>query len=102
MVTLHIEHAIRDYDTWQAAFERDPAQRQKAGVRQYRVFRPAGDAKSILVELDFDETAEAEAFIAVMRRIWGEVALSPGLERTSEAAGAPRTRILEHLQSGRY
>jgi len=102
MVSLHIEHAIRDYDTWRAAFERDPAQRQKAGVRNYRVLRPAGDPKSILVELDFDGAAEAEAFIAVMRRVWGEVALSPGLERTGESANAPRTRILEQLQSGRY
>ncbi len=43
MFTLRIEHQIRDFDAWKAAFDRDPARRQKSGVCRYRVFRPVKD-----------------------------------------------------------
>ena len=43
MTILHIEHPIRDFDTWKKAFESDPAGREKGGVRSYQVFRPVDD-----------------------------------------------------------
>jgi hypothetical protein len=43
MTTLHIEHAIRDFDTWKKAFESDPAGRERSGVRCYQVSRPIDD-----------------------------------------------------------
>ena len=37
MATLRIEHAITDYETWRAAFERAAPFREQAGVRSYRI-----------------------------------------------------------------
>jgi hypothetical protein len=102
MVTLQIEHGINDFSVWKAAFDRDPAERQRSGVRQYRVLRPAGDAKRVIIDLDFDSSAEAQAFLETMRRVWGETRLSPGLLRDGTAGGGPQTRILEQVESRQY
>ena len=55
MLTVQIEHPIRDYQAWKAAFDRDPAQRHASGVRRYRISRPLGDDLYVIIELDFDE-----------------------------------------------
>ena len=39
--TLRIEHPIRDYQVWQAAFDRFSQVREQAGVRGYVIRRPA-------------------------------------------------------------
>lgn len=39
MATLHIEHAITDFDTWAQAFARFGDARRQAGVRGHRVQR---------------------------------------------------------------
>jgi hypothetical protein len=39
MHIVRIEHAIHDFGSWKAAFERDPAGRQESGVRRYRILR---------------------------------------------------------------
>ena len=54
MPTVQIEHPIRDFDAWRAAFDRDPARREASGVRRYRVARPVDDAHFVIVDLDFD------------------------------------------------
>ncbi len=41
MYTLQIEHGIKDFDMWKAAFDRDPLDRAGSGVQQFRVSRPA-------------------------------------------------------------
>ncbi|MEO7180085.1 MAG: hypothetical protein ABI141_04555, partial [Gemmatimonadaceae bacterium] len=62
MFTVQIEHPIRDYASWRAAFDRDPAGREAAGVRHYRVYRPVDDANYVLVDLDFDTRDAADRF----------------------------------------
>jgi hypothetical protein len=37
MATLHIEHPITDFGTWNAAFARLADVRRQAGVRQQRI-----------------------------------------------------------------
>src|SRR5262245_7658684 len=96
MHTLKIEHPISDFETWRAAFQRDPAGREKSGVRGYRVFRPDDDARYILVDLDFDGAAEAERFLEKLREIWRRAELSPGLAR--EPGVAPRARIVAQVE----
>ena len=89
MNTLHIEHAVTDYPTWRAAFDRFGPARAEAGVRQSRIQRPLDDDHHILVELDFDEEAAAAAFLTFLRRVvWAVPENSPAL------AGTPQTRIL--------
>jgi hypothetical protein len=103
MHTLKIEHPIRDFDTWRAAFERDPIGRQRAGVRRYRVYRPADDPRYVLVDLDFAEAGEARAFLEALQKVWSRADLSPGLARDGAApAVPPRARVVEEVDAGQY
>jgi hypothetical protein len=96
MPILHIERPIRDFDTWKAAFERDPAGRQRSGVRRYQILRPIDDPHYVIVDLDFDTTTEAEAFLVAMRAVWGTPEAAPAL------AGTPETRVVEAVETKEY
>jgi len=103
MCTLKIEHAIRDFDTWKQAFARDPIGRKQAGVRRYRVFRPQDDPHYVIIDLDFAQVAEAQAFLERLRQVWSRADLSPGLAREGGVASAPpRARIVEEVDSVAY
>ena len=93
MTTLRIEHAISDYDTWRAAFDRDPVQRKQSGVRRFTISRPVDDPRYVMLDLDFADTAEAEAFLVKLQEMWQSGAAAPAL------AGGPQTRILETVES---
>jgi hypothetical protein len=89
MPTLRIEHAITDFDTWSAAFNRFAGARRQAGVRGQRVQRPAEDPNYALVDLDFDTLEAAKTFLEFLTTtVWATPDKSPAL------AGTPRTRIL--------
>jgi hypothetical protein len=96
MITLHIEHPIRDFESWKAAFDRDPAGRERSGVRHYRVLRPIDDPNYVIIDLDFASASEAEAFLAAMREVWRSPAAAPAL------AGSPQARIVEVVESKDY
>ncbi len=70
MTTLHIENTVRDYASWQDAFDKFERFRADNGVRSYRICRQAGDPNQITVDLDFGSTAEAEAFVPLLQKIW--------------------------------
>ena len=93
MPTVHIEHQIHNFDAWKEAFDRDPAGRQKSGVRHYRVMRPVDDPAYVMIDLDFDTIDEAEAFIGVMRKVWQSPQAAPAL------LGSPQARIVEVVES---
>ena len=94
MTTLRIEHAITDYDTWRGAFERAAPFRQQAGVRSYRIQRPVDDPNYLMIDLDFDDVAGAEALLAILReRIWASPDNSPGLK------GQPNARIVDTVEA---
>lgn len=89
MATLHIEHAISDYPTWKAAFDRFAAARDAAGVRRHRVQRPIDDADYVMIDLEFDSTDQAQAFHRFLQTtVWTSSQNAPAL------VGAPRTSIL--------
>lgn len=90
MPTLHIEHAISDFDVWTAAFGRFAEVRQDAGVRDQRVRRPIDDDHYVVIDLDFDTADEATALLEILRtRVWASPAASPAL------VGSANARILE-------
>jgi hypothetical protein len=90
MPTLHIEHAIVDFELWKAAFARFASARAGAGVLRHRVSRPVDDPCYVVVDLDFASADEARRFLAFLRaNVWSSPANAPAL------AGAPQTRILE-------
>lgn len=87
MGTLHIEHGITDFDAWASAFSRFADARRDAGVRAYRVQRPVGEPAYVVIDLDFDTTQQAKAFLEFLNtKVWPQ----------SEAlVGAPETMVLE-------
>ena len=90
MVTLHIEHAINDLDTWLAGFARFEPARAEAGVRAYQVQQPTDDPRYIVVDLTFDTVAAAEKFCGFLEQnVWSTNLNAPAL------VGTPQTRILE-------
>jgi len=90
MPTLHIEHPITDFETWSSAFNRFADMRREAGVRAQRVQRPIDNPRYVVLDLDFDSTGEAEAFLRFLNsQVWGIQANAPAL------AGTPETMILE-------
>jgi hypothetical protein len=86
--TLHIEHAITDYPTWKAAFDRFAEVRNRAGVLADRIRFLEEDPRQIVIDLDFDGPASAHAFAEFLHeRVWGS-GNAPAL------VGVPATRIL--------
>ena len=94
MPTLHIEHAISDYGTWRAAFDRMASARENAGVRRHSVQQPVDDPAYIVVDLDFDTATEAAAFLTFLKTtVWASRGNAPAL------VGAPQARILQRASA---
>ncbi len=90
MPTLHIEHAISDFPTWKAAFDRFGDARVAAGVRRHTVRQPTDDVHHVVIDLDFDTVSAAQGFLDVLRnRVWSTRESSPAL------VGSPEAKILE-------
>ena len=94
MYVLRIEHPVPDFDGWKKAFDSDPVAREKSGVRRYRVLRPIDDPNYVMIDLDFDTPAQAEALLAAMRVVWGRV---QGKVMTN-----PQARIVEAVEAKDY
>ena len=96
MVTLQLEHGIRSFDMWKAAFDRDPIDRRGLGVRRHRILRPLDDPNYVIVSLDFDSIAAAEAGGAALRELWGTGTAAPAL------IGEPTVRIVTVIEDAGY
>jgi hypothetical protein len=95
MATLHIEHRVTDFGTWQTAFDRFAQVRQESGVCGHRILRPVDDAHYVVIDLDFPTTAQAERFLGFLQtKVWTSADSAPAL------AGTPRTKILEPVSRG--
>ena len=73
MLILQIEHKVPDFDGWKKAFKSDPINREKSGVRRYRISRPVDDPNYVIIDLEFDSLNEAEGALAALRTLWGKV-----------------------------
>jgi hypothetical protein len=90
MPILRIEHAVPDFEGWKRAFDSDPVDRKGSGVRRYQVRRPVDDPNYVLIDLEFDTQAEAEALREVWSRVQGTVVLDP------------QARIVETVETREY
>jgi hypothetical protein len=71
MHVLQIEHPIRDFDTWKAAFDRFSDKRRQSGVRRHQIFQPVDDPNYVVLDLEFESESEAEAYLGWLRReVW--------------------------------
>lgn len=97
MHVLKIEYPVADYDTWKAAFDRDVLDREGSGVRRYRVLRPTDDPNYVMIDLDFDEVSEAEAYLAALHRQFYS-----SQESSPVSGGGLQTRIVEMTEAKEY
>lgn len=94
MTTLHIEHEISSFTEWKTAFDRFADLRAQAGVRKHTVRCPVDDTHYVAIDLDFETTEEAQAFLEVLReKVWSSRQNAPAL------VGTPQTRIFETVES---
>jgi hypothetical protein len=93
---LQIEHPVRDYAAWKAAFDSDPAGRERGGVRRYEIYRPVDDPGFVAVDLAFDNRDAAEAFKLGLESLWRTPRASAAL------AGTPRARIVDVVEDREY
>jgi ribosomal protein L35AE/L33A len=94
VVTLHIEHPIFDFARWKNAFDSDPVNREKSGVRRYQISRPIDDPNYVMIDLEFDTTGKAEALLAAMRNVWRNV--------DGKIMANPQVRIVEVVETKVY
>ena len=97
MHVVQIEHSIRDFETWKAAFDRFSDKRRQSGVRRHRIFRPTDDENYVVLDLEFESEGEAEAYLEwLWREVWSSREASPAL------AGGPQTRIAKVMEAQQY
>ena len=94
MVILQIEHKVPNFDGWKKAFDSDPINRKKSGVRRYRIFRPTDDPNYVIVNLEFDNLKDAEAVLLALRNLWVQV--------EGKVMVDPQTRILNEVENIEY
>ena len=70
MPILRIHHAVPSFDTWKAAFDSDPVDRKGGGVRRYQIRRSVPDPHLVMIDLEFDTVAAADAFLQKLKRQW--------------------------------
>ncbi|MEP6713548.1 MAG: hypothetical protein ABJA37_14075 [Ferruginibacter sp.] len=90
-IHLQIEHKIPDFDKWKKAFETDPVNRKKSGVRNYKIYRPLNDPNYVIIDLEFDNLKEAEDTLAALRKLWVDV--------EGKIMMNPQTRILDLVET---
>ncbi len=92
MSTLHIDVQVNDLAAWKAGFAEHAESRRRLGVRDAVVRHPVGDDKRLLIDLDFDTTAEANEFLSFLQReVWKDQPI---------LAAPPEASILEPVPLG--
>ena len=73
MLVLQIEHKVPNYEGWKKAFDSDPINRKRSGVKRYQVYRQADDYNNIIIDLYFDNEEDAQATLAALQSLWKKV-----------------------------
>jgi hypothetical protein len=94
MPILQIEHRVPNFDGWKRAFDSDPIDRKKSGVKRYRIYRPTDDPNYVIIDLEFDNLNDAQASLEALRNLWGKV--------EGTVMVNPQTRILDIVESIEY
>jgi hypothetical protein len=94
MIVLRIEHKVLSFDAWKKAFDSDPIDRKKSGVRRYQIYQPVDDPKYVIIDLECDSLSSAQATQTALQNMM------------TKAIGtlivAPSIRILSEMESKEY
>jgi hypothetical protein len=100
MYVLRIEHPVRDYAGWKAAFDNDPVGRKTSGVRRHRILHPADDSHVVVIELEFDTKAQAQSLRSTLRILWNRGSEDGGHNGILRLFPEHRTVIIVMSNSG--
>jgi hypothetical protein len=78
----------------ESAFDSDPVDRKRSGVRRYWILRSVDDPNYVMIDLEFDTLSEAEALLAAMRNVWNRV--------EGQIMWNPQARIVETVETKEY
>jgi hypothetical protein len=73
MIIVQIEHEVSNFEGWKKAFDSDPIDRKKAGVRRYSIFHLQENPNHIVIDLEFDNLPDAENTSSMLRKMWGRI-----------------------------
>jgi hypothetical protein len=73
MIVLQIEHNVSSYDGWKNAFDSDPINRKKSGVKRYQIYQAAEDPKYVVIDLYFDSQEESLSALKALQQLWSKV-----------------------------
>ena len=94
MTVLQIEHKVPNYDGWKKAFESDPIDRKKSGVKRYRIYRPTDDPNYVIIDLEFGNLNNAQMALNALKSLWSKV--------EGTVMVNPKTRILDVVDFKEY
>ena len=94
MIILQIEHPVPNFEGWKKAFDSDPIDRKKSGVKRYKIYRLTNNPDYVIIDLEFDNLNHAQATLTALKNLWSKV---EGTVMTN-----PKTRILDLTESKEY
>ncbi len=94
MIIVRIEHEVMSYEGWKKAFDSDPIDRKKSGVKQYHIYQPADRPNYVVIDLEFDNMSEAQATYAALQKMMTKVVGTLIVE--------PQITILNRVESKIY
>ena len=68
MIVLQVEHNVSSYDGWKNAFDNDPINRKKSGVKRYQVYQSVEDPNYVVIDLYFDSLEESAGALNVFAK----------------------------------
>ncbi len=81
MIILQIEHLVPNFEGWKKAFENDPIDRKKSGVRRYKIFQRVDMPNYVVIDLEFDHLEDAENTLVALKTLWkgvdGKIIVNP-------------------------
>lgn len=88
MIILRIEHEVLSFEGWKKAFDSDPIDRRKFGVRRHRIYQPVDDSKYVIIDLEFENLQDAEAtqmaLQKMMTKVVGTLIVGPSIKLFNE------------------
>lgn len=94
MYMLRIEHPVPNYEGWKQAFDSDPVDRKRSGVRRYQILRPLDNPNYVMIDLEFDTLREAEALFTAMRGVWARVEGKIMMDPKAQIVETVETRVI--------
>ena len=84
MILLRIEHEVLSFEGWKKAFDSDPIDRKKSGVKRYHIYQPVDNPKYVIIDLEFDNLAQAQmtqtTLKNMMTKIVGTLIIGPSIK----------------------